>query len=409
MAIRIGHASIDENGKAKNGKAGDQTSKEVCIRSWYSKPWDFVLRCKDRNKAEIMADQCEKGCANNHIGYDQNQRNTLRTQAQNCGFDLSRISVDCETDCSAFMSVCAECSGIKIPYNGNNAPTTSTMKNAFSSTGMFDVLTDTKYRTSEDYLLRGDILVKSGSHTVMALDDGKLATITTNTVVHDKNLDFIEKMAICCQEAYKTLGKVKPSVIIGMACVESGYGKAGSCNHHSYLGQKVGTGKTATKYWDGKFFNASTGEEYVVGVHTTIKANFRSYNSMQQCVLNCYELLNTYLYDKVKADADYETQMKQIKQCGYMTSSTEVNSVLSIIKKYNLTKYDIVCGDSNYYPTYSGTTSSIVEALKSVGESDTSKEHRTEIAKNNGISDYTGSAIQNTQLLILLKGGKLKK
>lgn len=407
MAIRIGHASIDENNKAKGGKAGDQTNKEVCIRSWYSKPWDYVLRCKDRNKAEIMAEQCEKGCANNHIGYDQNQRNTLRTQAQNVGYDLSRISVDCETDCSAFMTVCAECSGIKIPYNGSNAPTTSTMKNAFTSTNMFDVLTDKKYTTSEDYLLRGDILVKSGSHTVMVLDDGKSATITTNTVVHDKNLEFIEKMAVCSQEAYKTLGKIRPSVCIGMACVESGYGTAGSCKHHSYLGQKVGTGKTATKYWDGKFFNSATGEEYTVGVHTTIRANFRAYNSMQQCALNYYELLNTKLYEKVSSNVDYATQMRQIKECGYMTSSTEVNSVLSIIKKYNLTKYDIVCSESKYYPSYNGTSNSIVEALKSVGESDTSKEHRTEIAQKNGIDDYVGSAIQNTQLLVLLKGGKL--
>ena len=33
--------------------------------------------------------------------------------------------------------------------------------------------------------------------------------------------------------------------------------------------------------------------------------------------------------------------MQQIKSCGYMTSSTECNSVLSIIAKYNLTQYDL--------------------------------------------------------------------
>lgn len=47
MSIKIGHASINENGKTKNGQAGDQTNKEVCVRSWYSKPWSFVLRCED--------------------------------------------------------------------------------------------------------------------------------------------------------------------------------------------------------------------------------------------------------------------------------------------------------------------------------------------------------------------------
>lgn len=172
MPIKIGHSSIDENGCAKNGRAGDQTNKEVCIRDWYSKPWDLVLRCKDRNIAEKMASECEKGCNNPCIGYDQNQRNTLRTQAKLVGMDLSRIRTDCECDCSSFMSVCAECAGIKIPYNCTNAPTTSTMKNAFTSTGMFDVLTDSKYLTTDKYLLRGDILVKAGCHTVMALENG---------------------------------------------------------------------------------------------------------------------------------------------------------------------------------------------------------------------------------------------
>lgn len=152
---------------------------------------------------------------------------------------------------------------------------------------------------------------------------------------------FIAEIAPIAQKAYKTLGKVYPSICIGMACVECGYGTAGSCKHHSYLGQKVGTGKTATKYWSGNFFTSKTKEEYTVGVHTTIKSAFRSYDSMEQCVFNYYELLNTSLYSRVTAGVPFTTQMQQIKQCGYMTSSTEVNSVISIIMRYHLTDYDI--------------------------------------------------------------------
>lgn len=152
--------------------------------------------------------------------------------------------------------------------------------------------------------------------------------------------DFISKIAPCVQIAYRKYGKVLPSVCIGMACVETGYGTAKSTHHHSYLGQKVGTGKTATNEWGGKFFTALTSEEYKVGVTTIIRDAFRAYDSMQQCVLNYYELLNTKLYSKVKAGADFSTQMKQIKECKYMTSNTEVNAVLSIISKHNLTKYD---------------------------------------------------------------------
>lgn len=178
MAIRIGHASIDENNKAKNGTAGDQTKKEVCVRTWYSKPWEFVIRAKDSTVAEKMAVTCEAGCANDKIGYDQNQRNTLYTQALKVNMDLSKITTACECDCSSFMSICAIAAGVPASYLyvGNNMATTSTMKARFSNSGMFEILTDSKYLTSDSYLKRGDILVKSGSHTVMALDNGNSST-----------------------------------------------------------------------------------------------------------------------------------------------------------------------------------------------------------------------------------------
>ncbi len=59
------------------------------------------------------------------------------------------------------------------------------------------------------------------------------------------------------------------------------------------------------------------------------------------------------------------------------------------------------------YPSYDGSTTSIVTALRKVGETDTSFEHRKVIALVNGINDYKGSAVQNTGLLNLLKQGML--
>lgn len=179
MAVKIGHASIGEDG-IKNNKAGDQTNKEVCTRSWYASTWHTVLRPIDPEIAEKMARVCEAGCANKNVGYDQNNRNTLRTQAKAVNWDLSKVA-PCECDCSSFMSVCAECAGIDIPYNNGNAPTTSTMVNAFKSTGEFKVLQETKYLISDEYLKRGDVLVKSG-HTVMVLENGSKANVNETMV-----------------------------------------------------------------------------------------------------------------------------------------------------------------------------------------------------------------------------------
>lgn len=73
----------------------------------------------------------------------------------------------------------------------------------------------------------------------------------------------------------------------------------------------------------------------------------------------------------------------------------------------------IVCDssadDSYYYPMYEGTSPSIVVALQDVGEKDTSKAHRAEIATVNGITDYVGTGSQNVAMLNLLKQGKLIK
>lgn len=184
MSVLIGHSSIDENGKAYNGTAGDQTKKEVCTRSWYNKSWDVVIRPKDAAMAEKMAIACEQACANNKIGYDQYQRNTLYTQALKVDFDLSKITTACECDCSSLMCVCAIAAGIPAGalYIGGNMRTTRNMRSAFKNTGKFEIITDSKYLTSDAYLKRGDILVNEGSHTVMVLSNGSKVSGTITPV-----------------------------------------------------------------------------------------------------------------------------------------------------------------------------------------------------------------------------------
>ena len=170
MAIKIGHASIDERGKAAGGAAGDQTGKEVCTRSWYSGGWHTVLRPKSRELAEKSAQACEAACANPNIGYDQAWRNSLYAAAKEAGFDLSRIDKPCACDCSSLMHVCIMAGGARMAY-GANGTTTSIMVREIMNTGDFEKLTDSKYLTSDKYLRRGDILVKKG-HTAMVLEDG---------------------------------------------------------------------------------------------------------------------------------------------------------------------------------------------------------------------------------------------
>ena len=64
---------------------------------------------------------------------------------------------------------------------------------------------------------------------------------------------------------------------------------------------------------------------------------------------------------------------------------------------------------TGYYKQYKGNSTSIIEALKAVGETDVSKEHRASIAKKNGFSDFKFTATENSKMLALLKKGRLKK
>lgn len=170
MAVKIGHASISENGNAGwdgKAKAGDQTRREVCTRDWYNKPWTAVIRPKSAADAEKIARAAEQGAANDKIGYDQSQRTTLYTQAKACGWDLSKIKTACETDCSAFVAVCVNAAGIAVSkdiYTGNEL-------SALKNTGKFTVYTSSAYVGSSDQLKRGDILLGSG-HTAIVLSNG---------------------------------------------------------------------------------------------------------------------------------------------------------------------------------------------------------------------------------------------
>lgn len=177
--MRIGHASIDERNRIKGGQAGDQTGKEVCIRTYYDKNWNYVLRPKTPDLAERSAKACESMCNNPCIGYDQNERNSLINYLELLNWDYKAIKKDTECDCSSFMTACALCGGAKIKYKGN-APTTSTMVIRFKESGSYDAMQYVSPKHSN--LKRGDILVKEGSHTVMVLDD----YVMTNTITDKK-------------------------------------------------------------------------------------------------------------------------------------------------------------------------------------------------------------------------------
>lgn len=182
MAVLIAHASSDENKSAKGGQAGDQTGKEVCIREWYNKPWNVVIRFTNTTMANKVADCMEMACKNEQIGYDQLQRNTLLNKARKYNYNVSKVTEPCETDCSALVSVACMYAGIPestLTLNGNCA-TTRTLRQILKSTGEVEIYTTPLYTAKSDRLKRGDIVLKEGSHVAVVVKiDGNYKLTST--------------------------------------------------------------------------------------------------------------------------------------------------------------------------------------------------------------------------------------
>ena len=110
------------------------------------------------------------------------------------------------------------------------------------------------------------------------------------------------------------------------------------------------------------------------------------------------KLLATGLLDEVKF-----TSLKALKEGDILVTKTKGHTVIVVESSNTATQ------PSNTYPKYTGTSVSLVVALKEVVEKDTSYSHRRKIAVANGIANYAGTASQNTSLLKMLKNGTLKK
>lgn len=175
MSIKIGQASLGETG-GWNQQPGNQTGRELNISNWYNGRWLGVLRYKDRKKAELAAQTCEAAAKNKNIGYDMSDRNTAYEAARVARWDVSKITKPVETDCSGLMTLCAVAAGCKsieeLYRRQGNSCTTYCMLHDWPATGDFELLTGSRYLTTDANLLRGDVLVSSG-HTVMALEDGR--------------------------------------------------------------------------------------------------------------------------------------------------------------------------------------------------------------------------------------------
>ena len=187
MISNCGH---DSRGKYSGDTAGDQSGTEWYIRTWYPGGWIAVFRHPDAKVRSMLASMAEAAARNDNVGYDQSERLTFWNQLQKVGYDPSKISVKCEADCSSGVGAIVKGAGYRLGMttlqNVNPSIYTGNESAALVAAG-FSKMTDSKYRTSDKYLLAGDILLSSG-HTTASPSD-RLALTAHSAQIPTRRLE----------------------------------------------------------------------------------------------------------------------------------------------------------------------------------------------------------------------------
>ena len=188
----IANSGYDEHGKYSGGTAGDQTGKEWRIIPYYNRPWNCVLRHPDTSVRELIAQLAEEGANNDLIGYDQYERWTFWNQLKTVGYHPKNIKTKCEADCSAgVISIVWAVGHLLGLYRLKelDATYTGNMRQGFKDAG-FIVLQESKFLTSDSWLMRGDVLLNDAHHTAINLTTGK------NVIVEDDDMTEAEVIKI---------------------------------------------------------------------------------------------------------------------------------------------------------------------------------------------------------------------
>lgn len=148
--------------------------------------------------------------------------------------------------------------------------------------------------------------------------------------------EFLNKISEGAMNSWVKYG-VLPSVVMGQAIIESGWGRSGLAVQNNNLFGVKGTGDAGTANW-------ATQEQDSAGNASTINANFAAYTSFSASIEAHGKLIsgNTGLSNYLAAvkEKDPLKSITAIKNGGYATAVDYVQTIMKAIKTYGLEEYD---------------------------------------------------------------------
>lgn len=217
--------------------------------------------------------------------------------------------------------------------------------------------------------------------------------------------NFTDTLAPYAQEQGKLYG-ILPAFIMAVAWLETGGGTSQLCKQANNLFSIKGT-------YNGKSVTMPT-TEYRNGQPVRENAQFRAYPNYGESVKDFCELMKNgvswdpHVYSRaVIGVTNLDQVCYNFGKTPYMTDPAYSGKLLGVIKSQNLSIFNSIPQQPK--PASAGqhlnTETSIVDYLKSQGK-DSSFAALAILARQHQISNYTGTAAQNIQLLRLLKEGK---
>ena len=187
----------------------------------------------------------------------------------------------------------------------------------------------------EDLGLEEEQIVESNEY----LEKIKYCSLYEGLYYDYDKIEFIESIEQQAYINYKKYG-ILPSITIGQAILESGWGKSQLAMEHNNL-----FGIKADSRWNGDIATMTTNENY----SDVIEASFRKYDSKAESIedhgLFLYEN-ERYTVNGVFIAKDYRSQALALQSAGYSTAKNEAgeliyaDKLINIIKNYNLMLYD---------------------------------------------------------------------
>lgn len=152
-------------------------------------------------------------------------------------------------------------------------------------------------------------------------------------------MGFIETIAPLIQKYAPQYGIKVCSPIIAQACLESAYGTSGLAKVFNYFGLKYRAGRCPTAC--GVCYKTGS-EQNGDGSYTSSVMEWCRFPDMDAGVQGYFDFINVSRYANLKGVTDPREYLEKIKADGYATSLKYVDNLMAVIKKYDLTKYDVI-------------------------------------------------------------------